>query len=102
MLELVQVLFIKTALLVQGIMEFISRDAGVTAAVQIGHKLIHQVEKIIFVQVFVRAVEPVDLVAPDQAILYRKHIVSNARRFELLVIIKGNQICFQVGRQAKA
>ena len=86
--ELVEVFFIKTAFFVQRIMEFVAGNAGVAAAVEVTDKLVHQFEKMVFVQVVVQGIEPVNLVAPDAFVVLEQRIVSDAGREHLTVRIQ--------------
>ena len=71
-------------------MKFISGDAGVAGAVQVADKMIHQVEKSIFMRIVVFGVEPEYFIASDQIIVYKQGIIPYACREQVLPRIEGN------------
>lgn len=97
--ELIGVFFIETAGFIQGIMEFVAGDAGIAGAVQIKNELINEVQEFIFVRVPVDAVQPVDLVAPEQDIMGNKGFIAGACAKELLTGMQAQQIFLQMACQ---
>ena len=57
--------FVEATYRVKCIMKFISIDAGITGFVQVSNKLIHQIEKCIFMHIAIFPVEPMDNISPE-------------------------------------
>lgn len=88
--ELVKVFFVKGAFFIQRVMKLISGDTGIAGTVQVADKMIHQIEKSIFVRVVVPAVEPVYFIASYQIVVDKKVVVPYTRREKLGAGIKGD------------
>ena len=86
--KLIQVALVKTAFFVQRIMKFIPGDARITSTVEVNHKIVHHVEKEILGNILVQSIQPVDLVAAQQFILYMHCPIANARFPKLLVMVQ--------------
>ena len=87
--KLVQVPFVKGTFFVQSVMKFVAGDASVAASVQVDHKTIHEVEKIIFMRIVVGPVKPVDQITPHPFILHQRCVIANARRMQTVVCKEG-------------
>jgi len=77
-------------------MKFIPGDARIASTVEVNHKIVHQVEKEILCHILVESIQPVDLVAAQQFILYMHFPIADARFPKLLVMVQGEQICFEL------
>jgi len=97
--KLVQVALVKTAFFVQRIMKFIPGNARITSTVEVNYKIVHQIEKEILGNIFMQAIQPVNLIAAQQFILYMHCPIANARFPKLLVMVQCEQICFELNGQ---
>lgn len=95
--ELIHVFFVETTFFIQCIMKFVPGNASITGRVQIADKMVHQVKKIILVEIIVLAVQPVNAIAPDGFILQHKCFITGSGRYQLLFCIKRYQVRFQMG-----
>ncbi len=68
-LKLVDMLFVKAAHFVQGVMKLVAGYPCVAGIVKVCHKAVHQVEEIILGGIVMLAVEPVDLVVADEFVV---------------------------------
>ena len=92
--KLIEVAFVKTAFFIQGVMEFVTTNAGVTALVQVKHKAIHQVKKAGFQGVMVLSIQPINLVTPGALILVVDILIADPGGVELLASVQVDQMCF--------
>lgn len=60
-------------------MKFISRNARIAGSIQVEDKPVHEVEEIIFVDIIMRPVEPMDDIAPEEFIVCSDGGISRTR-----------------------
>lgn len=92
--KLIEVAFVKTAFFIQGVMEFIATNAGITTLVQVKHKAVHQFKKAGFQRVMVLAIQPINLVAPGALILMVHLLIADPGGVELLASVQVDQMGF--------
>ena len=80
-------------------MKFIPGDARIASTVKVNHKIVHHVEKEILGNIFMQSIQPVNLVAAQQLVLYMQRPIANSRFPKLLVMVQGEQICFELNGQ---
>lgn len=79
---------VKGPFFIKGVMKFVTGDPSITGTIQMADKAINQVEKIIFVSIVMKPVQPIDPVTSYAVIIIHRRVVTDTCRKKQIIGIK--------------